>query len=197
MTFRVDRAFALYFVRHGITEQNMKGLRCGGDVDIPLTDIGCDQAYLLAKHIKLMDVEIGVIVSSSLIRARQTALIISGVLGGIPVETESLLNERRLGEWNGRPIADTEALLAQNVTPPGGESEVEFAGRIEGALESLRPHLDQCPLVVSSRGVGRIFNNLLGGQGRLHVANGEVVKFAVMRESTGNFALQVIRSHDA
>lgn len=196
MTFSIDRAFTLYFVRHGITEQNLKGLRCGGDVDVPLTDIGCDQAYLLAKQIKLMDLEIGVIVSSSLIRAWQTALIISGVLGGIAVETESLLNERRLGEWNGRPIAETEELLSQNVTPPGGESEAEFTERITGALERLRPRLDRRPLVVSSKGVGRIVNTALGGQGRLAVANGEVVQFAVTREPTGGFALRVVRSHD-
>ena len=121
MTYLPDRPFTMYFVRHGVTEPNFRGLRCGGDLDIPLMDIGCDQAYLLAKQIEKMNLGIGVIVAGSLIRTRQTASIISAVLGNVPVEVEPLVNERRLGQWNNRPIAETEAQLAARVTPPGGE----------------------------------------------------------------------------
>jgi probable phosphoglycerate mutase len=52
MTYQADRPFTLYFVRHGVTEPNFRGYRCGGDLDLPLMDIGCDQAYLLAKQIE-------------------------------------------------------------------------------------------------------------------------------------------------
>ena len=120
MGYPVDRPFTLYFVRHGVTEPNFRGFRCGGDLDIPLMDIGCDQAYLLAKQIDKMNLRIGVIVTGTLIRTRQTASIISGVLGNVPVEVDPLFNERRLGQWNNRPIAETEELLAAKVTPPGG-----------------------------------------------------------------------------
>ena len=186
---------SFFFVRHGVTEQNFRGLRCGGDVDVPLTDIGCDQAYLLAKQIQKMSVDIGVIVASDLIRARQTALIMSGVLGGLPIEADRLLNERRLGAWNNQPIADTEADLARNVTPPGGESEAEFAARVAGAVENLRPRLARRPLVVSSKGVGRILNNLLGGDGRLAVSNGEVVEFSLEQSADGKQVLHLNRPH--
>ncbi|HET7730330.1 MAG TPA: histidine phosphatase family protein [Usitatibacter sp.] len=179
MTYLPDRPFTMYFVRHGVTEPNFRGLRCGGDLDIPLMDIGCDQAYLLAKQIEKMALGIGVIVAGSLIRTRQTASIISGVLGNVPVEVEPLINERRLGQWNNRPIAETEAQLAARVTPPGGESEEEFIARVGSALEALRPHLDRRPLLVSSKGVGRVINMLLGGEGRMQVGNGEIVEFAV------------------
>jgi broad specificity phosphatase PhoE len=179
MTHLPDTPFTMYFVRHGTTEPNFRGLRCGGDLDLPLMDIGCDQAYLLAKQIEKMELGIGVIVAGSLIRTRQTASIISGVLGNTPVEVEPLLNERRLGQWNNRPIAETEAQLAARVTPPGGESEDEFAARVALALEALRPHLDRRPLIVSSKGVGRVMNMLLGGEGRMQVGNGEIVEFAV------------------
>ncbi len=179
MSYQADRPFTLYFVRHGVTEPNFRGYRCGGDLDIPLMDIGCDQAYLLAKQIERMKLRIGVIVSASLVRTRQTASIISGVLGHVPVDVDPLLNERRLGQWNNRPIAETEELLAAKVTPPGGESEEEFQRRVAMALQNLQPYLERRPLIVSSKGVGRVMNALLGGQGRMQVGNGEIVEFVV------------------
>jgi probable phosphoglycerate mutase len=194
MTYQADRPFTFYFVRHGVTEPNFRGFRCGGDLDLPMMDIGCDQAYLLAKQIDKMNLRIGVIIAGSLLRTRQTASIISGVLGEIPIVVEPLINERRLGEWNNRPIAETEEQLARKVTPPGGESEDEFFKRIATAMEHMRPYLDRRPLLVSSKGVGRVLNALLGGQGRMQVGNGEIVEFAVA-PIAGLASLRVNRPH--
>jgi 2,3-bisphosphoglycerate-dependent phosphoglycerate mutase len=194
MTYQADRPFTLYFVRHGVTEPNFRGFRCGGDLDLPLMDIGCDQAYLLAKQIDKMNLRIGVIITGSLIRTRQTASIVSGVLGNVPIEIEPLFNERRLGQWNNRPIAETEELLAAKVTPPGGEPEAEFERRVAAGLDNLRPHLDRRILLVSSKGVGRVLNALLGGQGRMQIGNGEIVEFAVARDQ-GAQVLRVARPH--
>ena len=196
MSYLADRPFTLYFVRHGITEPNFRGFRCGGDLDIPMMDIGCDQAYLLAKQIEKMNLRIGVIVAGSLIRTRQTASIISGVLGTVPVEIEPLVNERKLGQWNNRPIAETEEQLKARMTPPGGESEEQFESRIKLALDHLRPMLERRPLIVSSKGVGRMMNSLLGGTERMTVGNGEIVEFAVSAHS-GASALRVSRPHQA
>ena len=194
MTYQADRPFTLYFVRHGVTEPNFRGFRCGGDFDIPLMDIGCDQAYLLAKQIEKMNLRIGVIVTGTLIRTRQTASIISGVLGNVPIEVDPLFNERRLGQWNNRPIAETEELLAAKVTPPGGESEADFERRLSLGLDNLKPLLDRRPLLVSSKGVGRVMNVLLGGPGRMQVGNGEIVEFSVARDHAG-MTLKVARPH--
>ncbi|MGZ5036960.1 MAG: histidine phosphatase family protein [Usitatibacter sp.] len=191
---KTDQPFTIFFVRHGITEPNFRGFRCGGDSDLPMMDIGCDQAYLLAKQIEKMNLRVGVIVAGSLIRTRQTASIISGVLGTVPIEIEPLLNERKLGQWNNRPIAETEELLKQGVTPPGGESEEQFTARVALALEHLRPYLDRRPLLVSSKGVGRILNAILGGTERMAVANGEIVEFTVATDA-GAPSLRVTRSY--
>jgi probable phosphoglycerate mutase len=196
MAYQADRPFTLYFVRHGITEPNFRGFRCGGDSDIPMMDIGCDQAYLLAKQIEKMNLRVGVIVAGSLIRTRQTASIISGVLGTVPVEIEPLLNERKLGQWNNRPIAETEELLKRKVTPPGGESDDQFEARVALALEHLRAYFDRRPLIVSSKGVGRVLNLLLGGTERMTVGNGEIVEFAVAPHA-GPAALRVTRPRQA
>ena len=196
MTYQADRPFTLYFVRHGITEPNFRGFRCGGDLDIPMMDIGCDQAYLLAKQIDKMNLHIGAIIAGSLLRTRQTASIIGGVLGDVPLIIEPLLNERRLGEWNNRPIADTEELLARRITPPGGESEDEFTARVSEALERVRPYFERRPLLVSSKGVGRVINSLLGGTERMTVGNGEIVEFSVAPHA-GQNELRVARPHQA
>ncbi len=197
MAFSIDRAFTFYFMRHGATDFNVRGLRCGGDVDVPLTDLGCDQALQVGKRIARLEQRIGHIVAGSLIRARQTALIVSGVLGGLPIGIDPLLNERSLGAWNGRPIAENEHSLRQGETPPGGESEAGFADRIAGALEKLRDQFDRRLLIVSSSGVGRVVNTLLGGAGRLAVANGEVVEFSCVPAPAGGYALRVHRPHQA
>jgi len=193
MSFGFQRPFNFFFVRHGVTELNFRGLRCGGDLDVPLTDLGCDQAYLLAKQIQRMDLQLDRILCGSLIRVRQTALIISGVMGGLPIEIDPLLNERRIGDWNRRSIAETEELIASKIAPNGGETEEEFTTRIRGAVEHLGAHSGHRPLVVSSKGVGRVLNTLLGGEGRMAVANGEIVEFMVSLKQDGTPSLGVRR----
>jgi len=112
------------------------------------------------------------------------------------VEIEPLLNERKLGQWNNRPIAETEEQLRSRVTPPGGESDEQFEARIALALERLRPVMERRPLIVSSKGVGRVMNSLLGGTERMTVGNGEIVEFAVAPHA-GAPALRVTRPHQA
>lgn len=193
MSFRLQRPFNFYFVRHGVTELNFRGLRCGGDLDIPLTDIGCDQAYLLAKQIQKMDLGIDCILAGSLIRVRQTAHIINGVLGGLPMDIVPELNERAIGEWNRKTMAETEDFIARKVPPPGGETEEQFSARVDIALARIVAHSDQRPLVVSSKGVGRMINTRLGGEGNMHVSNGEIVEFMVSVNGEGTQALGVRR----
>ena len=48
---------------------------------------------------------------------------------------------------------------------------------------------------MSSKGVGRILNVLLGGEGRMQVGNGEVVEFAVAPNAAGQATLRVNRPH--
>jgi 2,3-bisphosphoglycerate-dependent phosphoglycerate mutase len=49
---------------------------------------------------------------------------------------------------------------------------------------------------VSSKGVGRVLNMLLGGTERMSVGNGEIVEFAVAPDA-GRSALRVSRPHQA
>jgi 2,3-bisphosphoglycerate-dependent phosphoglycerate mutase len=167
------------FVRHGATEPNLRGVRCGGDVDPALTPLGREQSRRAALRVQALNSAVRSIVTSELARTLQTATIISELLGGVPITIEPMLNERRLGEWNGRDIAETEPLLARGMQPPGGESEATFVSRVSEALNRLSPQLSMEPLIVGSSGVARVLNTLVGGGGRLRLANGEVTSFLV------------------
>ena len=128
---------SLLFMRHGATALNAAGLRCGGDVDLPLTELGHLQSVQAAQHLAALRPRVGVIVVSALQRTRQTAEIIGRALHGVEVVIEPAFNERRLGEWNRRPIAETQAELAAGITPPGGESNAEFTQRVSQALRGI------------------------------------------------------------
>src|SRR5947208_15245441 len=99
----------LVFVRHGATHANIAELRCGGDLDVPLIELGRRQAVETAQRIRELRLPIGLIFTSSLQRAHETATIISGQLGGVEVTVAPALAERYLGAWNMRPINETQA----------------------------------------------------------------------------------------
>lgn len=181
----VGRPFRFWFVRHGVTEPNARGVRCGGDLDVPLLDAGCDQALEVGKRLRRSGPQIDLIIAADLVRTRQMALIVSGVLGGLPVVIEPGFNERRLGGWNNRSIAETEPLLRSGVAPPGGETEAAFSDRVTRALDAATPHLRRRALVVGSKGVARVLNLVLGGTDRLDLPNGELVEFAGEPLGTG------------
>jgi 2,3-bisphosphoglycerate-dependent phosphoglycerate mutase len=167
----------LLFVRHGATEANLAGLRCGGDLDVALTDFGRRQAAEAGLRIRELRMPVGLIVTSALQRTRETAAIISRLLDGVEVVVEPSFAERRLGEWNLRSVADTQADLARGVTPPGGESNQQFLERIQDATESLLPRLDDQPLLVGSKGVARALSELLGLNASHDVSNGQLAHF--------------------
>lgn len=146
-------------------------------MDIPLTSNGENQIKKMASRIAAIGISL--IVSSALIRTQRSALIISGLLADIPVVTEPLFNERRLGAWNGLPHEETEALIRAGETPPGGESEAQFRQRIISAAASLREKMAHKILVVSSSGVSRILSAAPGGGTSRRLANGELIQYSL------------------
>ena len=168
-------AWPLRFMRHGATEPNLAGLRCGGDLDVPLTDVGRHQAAQAGRHLRELGTAVGVIVTSDLQRTRETARIVAAALDGVEVVIAPGFAERHLGAWNLRPIVDTEAELARGATPPGGEPNEQFIARIAEAIETLLPH--QRPLLVASKGVARALGELLGQPVRQGLANGGLAHF--------------------
>ena len=77
----------LYVVRHGETIWN-KERKVQGITDIPLTDKGREEAYALQELIKNLNID--VVISSPLERARETAKIL--VNSKLPINTDDRIN---------------------------------------------------------------------------------------------------------
>lgn len=165
----------LLFARHGATAPNLAGLRCGGDLDPPLADAGRMQAQQLARTVARLDAPPELIVSSDLLRTRQTAEIVAGALPAVTLRVITGFAERRLGQWNLQPIADTETQLARGDTPPGGESNAAFEARIQDALAELAPELRRRVLLIASKGVARVLRQEAGLAPRAPLANAELL----------------------
>ena len=146
---------ATLLLRHGQTPMSVQK-RYAGRSDIPLTDIGLQQAAAAAK--RLASAGIDVIVASPLLRARQTAGEVAATTGA-PVVTDDGFRETDFGAWEGltfaevreRWPAEVSAWLADPaVPPPDGESFAEVSERVAGALQRvLADRAGQTVLIVS------------------------------------------------
>lgn len=170
----------LLFARHGATAPNLAGLRCGGDLDPPLTDTGREQAVALARVVAQRQRPVDLIICSDLQRTRETAAIVRAALGPVELRVNACWRERLLGGWNLQPLADTEAALAAGDTPPGGESRETFARRIGQAMLALAPLLagpqPRQVLLVGSKGVGRVLREHTGLPPAAPLANAELAE---------------------
>lgn len=152
------------FVRHGESTDNALKIRSGGDVDPLLTENGARQARDAALQLKTLlkgRVAALKVIASPLRRTRETARIIAAELGLDPDKSEFWegFRERRLGDWNGLPADDaSQRLIRSGAPPPGGEAEDEFRARVMDAARraAALAGANRLPLVISSRGVGRI-----------------------------------------
>lgn len=128
----------LVFVRHGETEDNRAG-RLLGRSDPPLTALGRMQARAAARAIAHeRPVEI---VTSPLLRARQTADGIGDACGVVPTVDERLI-EIDYGAWERRSLAevprDAAALsFDPAVAFPDGESLTDVGTRVATLCDEL------------------------------------------------------------
>lgn len=88
----------LILARHGESTVNTQNLISSSVQGHPLTEVGRDQSASLAQELKRLRVER--VISSELVRARQTAEILATSLGR-KVIVDSRLNERVWGELEG------------------------------------------------------------------------------------------------
>lgn len=88
----------LVFVRHGQSEKNILRIKSSAKDKYPLTDKGKAQAKEVAQKLSRDD-SFDLVISSPVLRARQTAEIISEQLH-IPVVFDDLISEYDYGNWN-------------------------------------------------------------------------------------------------
>lgn len=139
-------------MRHGTTEWNM-GRICQGQTDIPLHDIGRNEAHELAI---LNNTEISCVFYSPLQRASETALIVTKHLTCPKIVIDGL-QERHYGDLQGKPwtLSHEEfAKIYKIFIPPNGELWEEFSARIVNVINHGLSSTE-CPLFVSHAGVFR------------------------------------------
>jgi alpha-ribazole phosphatase len=129
-----DTPDVLILLRHGRTELNATG-RLQGRLDVPLDDVGLQQAKAAAVYIGPVDE----LIASPLVRAQQTADAF-----GVPFTTDERWVELSYGIYEGVPHADvpSEAWASwkrePSWVPEGGESLTTLDQRVRGACEELR-----------------------------------------------------------
>lgn len=165
-------ARTLVMLRHGQTEYNATQ-RMQGQLDTHLSAVGVRQARAAAlglKHLGIVKV-----VSSDLVRAKDTADVIAATLD-LEASTDPRLRETHLGEWQGltRGEVDTRYVGARAAwrhkpewAPPQGESRVEVARRARPVIDDLMADFsdweDNAVLVVSHSGtIAALTAHLLG-----------------------------------
>ena len=130
----------LILVRHGQTAVNAEG-RLQGRIDAALTSTGEAQAAACAEAIAAGAPPVK-IVSSPLLRARQTAAAIAAATGG-DVEIDERWIELDYGDWDGAVLRtmpqDEWERWRGDITfaPPGGESLLTLTERVQQACSDL------------------------------------------------------------
>ncbi|MBA2692901.1 MAG: histidine phosphatase family protein [Rubrobacter sp.] len=128
-------------VRHGLTELN-RGKRIGGRVDVPLIEEGREQAREAKGNFE--GTPFDVIISSPLVRAIETAEIVTGVRRDA-IEIDEDCVERSFGEMEGMLPGDVREKLPHveytrigdvgySLNPPGGETFEDLHARAEKFL---------------------------------------------------------------
>jgi broad specificity phosphatase PhoE len=117
------------FVRHGESVGNAQS-RWQGQSDYELTEKGRAQARALATRWRAEKMKFDFIITSPLIRAKETAEIIASALGA-PVEHDLTLLERHIGEIEGMTAEEVrkrpQPPYVTPYDPIGGEGEGDWA----------------------------------------------------------------------
>jgi probable phosphoglycerate mutase len=156
----------LYFVRHGESEANTRHIISNRESSFGLTDRGRSQAITLAD--KLRDIPFGALFSSPVLRARETAELLSHSLH-LPYQVTEALREYDCGSLEEKSDEESwrlhrhyydEWTLRHNYLnrPQGGESFVDIQQRFLPFIGSLKQESADHVLLV---GHGGLFNLML------------------------------------
>jgi 2,3-bisphosphoglycerate-dependent phosphoglycerate mutase len=169
-TGKIQRMPKLILVRHGQSLWNLED-RFTGWVDVPLTDLGREEARSAGK--KLAGTELNVAYTSTLGRAQETLrLMLESMECELPTIRDAALNERHYGDLQGLNKARTAEKYGKeqvhiwrrsyDVPPPNGES-------LEMTAARTLPFFDRC-----------ILGDIAQGKNVLVVAHGNSNRSIVM-----------------
>lgn len=143
----------LYFVRHGQTDANVAAARSNEahDSNMPLNRVGARQAAAVARELEKLTP--AAIITSPLLRARQTAGQIAMYHPTVPLIEMADLAERSIGTVANRSwhrLFDVD----ENIQPEGGESVRDFLTRLYRAYCSIATDYAGQTVIVVAHGGG-------------------------------------------
>jgi len=183
----------IIFVRHGETLWNDMG-KYQGHTDIPLSMVGFEQAYKVAKRLK--SEEITTIYSSDLKRAKQTAEIIA-LEHNLSVITKPEFREINFGVWEGKTFSEVKKQYPEllniwlsepeNLYIPQGETFSQMLKRAwTGLIDVLNNHKSETITIVAHGGtIGAIICNIL-----------EIKLNNLWRIKQGNTGISIVEFYD-
>lgn len=159
----------IWLVRHGQTAWN-KAHRAQGHTDIPLDEVGKQQALLVGRAMAELPIER--VVSSDLSRALDTGKQIAEA-ANISISVDDRLRERSFGEWEGEDfptiaerfpkMADEQGVSRNHVRPPGGESFADVYARLQEFTEELISRNENTVIATHGGTCSVLLSILLGG----------------------------------
>ena len=189
----------IFVARHGQNIDNVNGIM-NGHRDLPLTELGIQQAHDLAEGIETAGLTFDSVYSSPLSRAQETAKIVCRALGiaSPPVILPELI-ERDFGLETGRPIKEVVEKAGSNVIKTdgvtyvidfeGGESYPQLLERAHKALGRVRSSQQEgSALLVCHGDIGKMV---------YAAATGKPWKNVLMDFHFGNGDLIGVNSNDA
>jgi len=162
-----NRYFAM---RHGQSETQLLGIADDDDNTFHLTSKGRAEAAATGKKLKGQKVDL--VITSPILRTRETAKIVAKTLGGVEVVTDERLREINVGQFEHTPVNEyhrfyTSTLEKFTKQPPGGESLNDVKKRLAELMADLaQKHRGKTILLISHEyslwmlwGVGRGASN--------------------------------------
>lgn len=160
--------FIITLLRHGESVGNAEA-RWQGRADFPLNDTGRAQARALAERWRSESVTFDKVFASPLLRAKETAEIVSTVLGNLSVEFEPGLMERAIGDFSGLTGEEVRQFSRPEFTNPydavggSGEGDWELFLRAGRALHHVLRQPVGRYLIVSHGGLLNQFMHAVMG----------------------------------
>lgn len=181
----------IFISRHGQNVDNLNGI-LNGHRDLPLTELGREQAKQLGEGIKAADLQFDAVYSSPLTRAFETAAIAAEVAGLPKPQEMKLLIERDFGVMTGKRIDQVEELCAPDIiktdtityflSPSGAETFPELVKRGKTVLSDIRSkHSSGKVLLVCHGDVGKMIYAAATSKDwksvltEFHFGNGELI----------------------
>lgn len=184
-------ATEIFIARHGQNEDNVNGI-LNGHRDLPLTDLGRQQACELGQGIIDAGLHFDTVYASPLSRALETAEIVSSMVNLPEPTVMPDLIERDFGVMSGQKASDIEKLCAPDIiktdtityflNPEGAETFDDLVERGQKVLEAVRAkHIGGKVLLVCHGDLGKMiyaaatntpWKDVLRG---FHFGNGELI----------------------